>query len=123
MSRRGKMHREAKRSLAPEGAHTCTAEWTWFGAPGRYNIAVQYFDLQGGAAKFALAVNNRPVADWLGDAILPSKRPNGDNSTRRTIQNVDLKPGDQIRIRGTPDKGDPAELDYIECKLYAEESL
>jgi alpha-glucuronidase len=99
---------------APKGMHPCTAEWTWTGAPGRYSIAVQYFDLQGGTAKFTLTVNNQPVATWLSDADLPSKRPNGDNSTRRTMSNIDLKPGDQIRIQGTPDGPDPAALDYIE---------
>jgi alpha-glucuronidase len=77
---------------------------------------VQYFDLQGGAAKFAVVVNNRPIADWIADANLPSKRPNGDNSTRHTILNVDLKPGDIIRIEGIPDGSDPAALDYIELR-------
>jgi alpha-glucuronidase len=93
---------------------TCSAEWTWTGQPGRYNIAIQYFDLQGGAAKFALIINSQPQAVWTADAILPSTRPNGDNSTRRTLPNIALKPGDTIRIEGTPDGPDPAALDYIE---------
>jgi alpha-glucuronidase len=92
----------------------CAADWTWSGTPGNYNIAVQYFDLQGGAAKFTLLINNQPAATWLADATLPSTRPNGDNSTRRTIRSIDLKPGDTIRIEGTPDGQDPAALDYIE---------
>jgi alpha-glucuronidase len=96
------------------GQPTCTAEWTWTAQPGTYNIAVQYFDLQPGAAKFALTINNQPQAAWLADAALPSTRPNGDNSTRRTIPSIDLKPGDTIRIEGTPDGQDPAALDYIE---------
>jgi alpha-glucuronidase len=95
--------------------HTpCVAQWTWSGPSGRFDIAVQYFDLQGGVAKFDLSINDKPAASWLADATLPSRRPNGDNSTRRAIQNVDLKTGDKIRVDGTPDKGDPAALDYIE---------
>ena len=101
-------------ALAPAEIHSCAAEWTWTGLAGRYNIAVQYFDLQGGSAKFTLAINNHPAADWPADAILPSIRPNGDNSTRRTIPNIALNPGDLIRIEGTPDGRDPAALDYIE---------
>jgi alpha-glucuronidase len=93
---------------------SCSAEWTYPGPAGRFNIAVQYFDLQGGAARFALTVNNQPAASWSADAVLPSKRPNGDNSTRHTVRGVDLKPGDVLRIEGIPDKGDPAALDYIE---------
>ena len=101
-------------ALAPEGTRICTAEWTWTGTPGRYSITVQYFDLQGGVAKFTLSVNKQPVANWQAGANLPSKIPNGDNSTRHTISNIDLKPGDTIGIDGAPDGQDPAALDYIE---------
>jgi len=93
---------------------SCTAEWTWSGPAARYSIAVQYFDLQGGAAKFSLLINNHPAATWLADANLPSTRPNGDNSTRYTIPNIALNPGDTIRIEGTPDGQDPAAFDYVE---------
>jgi alpha-glucuronidase len=101
------------RALAP-APYPCTAEWTYSGPAGRYNIAVQYFDLQGGAAKFELTINNHPAATWQADANLPSTRPNGDNSTRHTLENIALKPGDTIRIEGTPDGPDTAALDYIE---------
>jgi alpha-glucuronidase len=93
---------------------TCTAEWTWTGQPGAYNIAVQYFDLPGGAAKFTLTIDGQLQATWLAAAALPSTHPNGDNSTRRTSLNIALKPGDTIRIEGTPDGPDSAALDYIE---------
>ena len=101
-------------ALAPEAMRPCAADWNWTGAPGRYNIAVQYFDLQGGAARFTLSVNSQPQADWQADANLPSKLPNGDNSTRHAIRSIDLKPGDTIRVEGAPDGSDPADLDYIE---------
>jgi len=98
----------------PAGAHKCTAEWTYAGPPGRFDIAVQYFDLESGAAKFSLAVNGTSVAAWTADATLPSRRPNGDNSTRSTARSVELKPGDVIRVEGTPEGSDPAALDYVE---------
>ena len=101
------------RALAP-AAHPCAAEWTWPGPAARYNIAVQYFDLPGGAAKFTLLIDNHPAATWQADANLPSTRPNGDNSTRHTIPNIALNPGDTLRIVATPDGADPAALDYIE---------
>lgn len=105
-----------KAVMCGEGSsqHGCTAEWTYAGPAGRYNIAVQYFDLQGGAAQFTLEVGGQPVAAWAADANLPSVRPNGDNSTRYTAPCVQLKPGEVIRVEGTPDKDDPAALDYIE---------
>ncbi len=102
------------RALAPAETRVCTAEWTWHGPAGRYNIAVQYFDLQGGVAKFTLDVNGKPIAKWDADATLPSKRPHGDNSTRHAVSSVDLKPGDVLRVEGTPDGADHAAFDYIE---------
>lgn len=99
--------------------HGCSAEWTYNGSAGRFSVAVQYFDLQGGAAKFTLDVNGHPVASWIADATLPSHQPNGDNSTRYTARAVQLKPGDQLRVEGTPDGADPAALDYVEIEPAA----
>jgi alpha-glucuronidase len=92
----------------------CTAEWTYKGATGRFDIAVQYFDLQGGTARFELSVNGQSRGAWDADAQLPSRRPHGDNSTRYVVHEVTLKPGDTIRIQGTPEGVDPAALDYVE---------
>ncbi len=105
----------------------CTAEWTYAGPAGRFDIAVQYFDLQGGVAHFALDVNGKADASWAADATLPSRRPNGDNSTRYTARGpdgrgIDLKPGDTLRVEGTPDGSDPAALDYIEIDPAAGET-
>jgi alpha-glucuronidase len=102
------------RVLAPVGTKTCSAEWTWNGAEGRYNIAIQYFDLQVGVAHFTLKVNGQPFDAWAADATLPSRRPHGDNSIRRTLQNVELRYGDILRVEGTSDEADPAAFDYIE---------
>jgi alpha-glucuronidase len=101
---------------APKG---CSAEWTYTGNAGRFDIVVQYFDLQGGVAHFALNVNGKAIATWAADAKLPSRRPNGDNSTRFTARGLEgrgiqLKPGDVLRVDGAPDASDPAALDYIE---------
>jgi alpha-glucuronidase len=103
-------------ALPPENAaqRSCSAEWTYSAQAGRFNIAVQYFDLQPGAARFALKVNGTAAVNWTADDALPSNQPNGDNSTRCTVRGVDLKPGDVLRVEGAPDKADPAALDYIE---------
>jgi alpha-glucuronidase len=93
---------------------TCTAQWTYHGATGRFDIAAQYFDLQGGVARFTLAVNGKPAEAWSADDTLPSRHPNGDNSTRHLVHGIDLVVGDTIRIEAIPDHADPAALDYIE---------
>jgi alpha-glucuronidase len=101
-------------AVAPPETSHCAAEWTYSGAPGRFDVAVQYFDLQAGTAHFALSVNSEQIASWAAGAMLPSNRPNGDNSTRFTARGVALKPGDVLKVEGTPDASDPAALDYIE---------
>jgi alpha-glucuronidase len=100
------------------GEANCSAEWIFSGAAGRFNLAVQYFDQQGGLAKFAVSINGQPAtssdAGWTADARLPSSQPNGDNSTRHIVRGVALKPGDVIRVDGFPDGADQAALDYVE---------
>ena len=89
------------------------ATWT------KYDIAVQYFDLQGGTASFVLEVNQKTIGTWQAAAELPSRRPDGDNSTRIAFPSVELNTGDEIRIVGTPDnavQADHAVLDYIEIQ-------
>jgi len=108
-------------SAAPNG---CTAAWTYTGPAGHFNIAAQYFDLQPGTAHFTLSVNNQMVATWAADALLPSRRPNGDNATRLTARGpdghgIELKPGDVLLVKGTSDANDPAALDYIEIEPAA----
>jgi alpha-glucuronidase len=109
-----KAQQEHPIDVSPVEAPACSAEWTYNGPPGRYDIAVQYFDLQPGIAHFTLAVNDRQIVSWSANDSLPSKRPDGDNSTRFTMRGVELKPGDRLRVDGVPDGSDPAALDYIE---------
>jgi alpha-glucuronidase len=109
------------KAVTCQGRLSCTAEWTYKGEAGRYDMAVQYFDVQGGVATFVLTVNGKPVTAWSADAALPSWRPNGDNSTRFTAHGVELKPGDVVRVEGTPDRSDPAALDYVEVEARGNE--
>jgi alpha-glucuronidase len=99
---------------------TCIAEWTYTGHAGRFNIAVQYFDLPGGVAHFTLGINGTGIVSWAADAKLPSNHA-GDSSTRFTARGpdgrgIELKPGDTLRVEGAPDGKDLAALDYIEIE-------
>lgn len=92
----------------------CAASLQFGGQPGWYRIAVQYFDVTGGAARYRLLVAGQPVDAWAADLDLPSENPNGHTSTRRTASAVTLRPGDEIRIEAQPGGNDHAALDYIE---------
>jgi alpha-glucuronidase len=92
----------------------CTASWHFGGQPGWYALATQYFDVSGGAAAFRLLVAGQVVDEWRADRDLPSPKPNGHTSTRRTTSGIALRPGDEIRIEARTDGNDRAALDYVE---------
>jgi alpha-glucuronidase len=85
---------------------------------GSYSIAVRYFDLRTGKAQYDLLLNGKSLAHWTADATLPpaavDAHLDGSTSTLFTVSGVRLKPSDTITLRGTPDQGEPAPVDYIE---------
>jgi alpha-glucuronidase len=100
-------------ACAPEAA-TCSAQMKFNGAGGWYEIDVEYFDLSDGISKFKITVNDHVVDEWRADMLLPGKEPSADSSARHRIKELTLRPGDVIRIEGTPDGAERAPLDYLE---------
>lgn len=94
----------------------CAASFTFQGPAGWYNLAAQYFDTLLGASRFSLWVNRQEIAHWRANDHLPSFRPDADSSTRFTARWVALRSGDQITVRGVPDGGEAAALDYVEIR-------
>jgi len=92
----------------------CSASFRFEGQPDQYDIAVQYFDERDGASRYKLFAGDRPIAEWLADDTLPSDKPNGHTSTRKTVTGVALRPGDKIRIEAKADANDHADIDYVE---------
>ena len=93
----------------------CSATMKFSGAPGWYDLRVEYFDQPRGVAHFRVLVGEQLVDEWAGDLELPRTfRFDSTSSTRRLIPGIALRPGDEIRIEGRPDGNDPAGLDYIE---------
>jgi alpha-glucuronidase len=95
-------------------AVACSAQTKFNGAAGWYEVDVEYLDLSDGTSKFKVSVNDQVVDEWRADMLLPGKEPSADSSVRRRIKGIALRPGDVIRIDGTPDGAERAPLDYIE---------
>jgi alpha-glucuronidase len=95
---------------------SCSASFVFTGTPGWYDLDIQYFDENSGAARFQLEVANQLVKTWTANASLPARAANGDSSTRKSVAGLALRPNDEIRITGTPDGDDHASLDYVEIK-------
>jgi alpha-glucuronidase len=91
-----------------------SVSFQYSGKPGRYDLSVQYFDQKEGTSAFTLLVAGRPVAHWLAEDSLPSTRPDGHTSTRRTVKGLSLKPGNEIRIDAVADGAEHACIDYVE---------
>jgi alpha-glucuronidase len=101
-------------------AEPCTAAFQFNGKPGWYNLGVEYFDQNNGVSRFRVFVGQQCIDHWLADADLPSRRPDGSSSTRRLITGVALRPGDEMRVEGTPQGDEPAPLDYVEVTPSAQ---
>ncbi|HEY4904271.1 MAG TPA: alpha-glucuronidase family glycosyl hydrolase [Candidatus Sulfotelmatobacter sp.] len=105
-----------KAVVCPVVGQSCEAKLRFRGAPGRYDVDVEYFDQNNGVSKYRVFVGTRLIDEWLADAHLPATQPNGDSSTRHRIPGVALQPGDELRIDGVPDEGERAPLDYVEIR-------
>jgi alpha-glucuronidase len=97
-------------------AKKCTASTQFEGAAGWYDLRVQYFDLPVGASRFRVFINGQLVDEWTADDKAPARKLDASASSRREIKGIALRKGDQIRIEGSPDKSEPAALDYIEIR-------
>jgi alpha-glucuronidase len=100
------------------GEAECSAERTWEGPDGWYDVTVQYFDLPDGRSRFSLSIGSHDVAGWVADDTLPSDKLNGHTSTRHVIRGVAIHRGDVVQVTGHPDGPEKAPLDYIEIREH-----
>jgi len=102
------------KAVACSGKPACTATAKFNGEPGWYTLHIEYFDQSNGASHYRAYVGAQLVDEWTATLRLPTIRLDSTSSTRRVIENIALRPGDEIRIEGRPDGGELAALDYLE---------
>jgi alpha-glucuronidase len=87
---------------------------------GTYSVSVRYFDLRTGNAQYELLINGKSLAHWTANDRLPpaavDPHLDGSTSTLFTVPDVRLKPKDTLTLRGVPDQGEAAPVDYIEVE-------
>jgi alpha-glucuronidase len=93
-----------------------TVRLRYDGEPGWYDLVVQYFDEDDGISRFTLSIEDQTIDSWQADHKLPTptRRVDAHSSTRRRVQGVALRRGDDIRIEGISDGGERAVIDYVE---------
>lgn len=106
-------------AIACENATVCQATAVLQQPVGWYNVTVQYFDQNNGASRFQLFLNRQQIGTWIADDDLPSNLPNGHTSTRHVIPRVAIRPGDVLRLVGSPNGGEAAPVDYLQLKPAA----
>ena len=94
----------------------CSATFVYRGAEGVHPIRVRYFDQNNGIARFRALIGDKVIGEWAAADRIPTRRIDGSSSALHAIEGVALRPGDEIRIEGTPDGGETAALDYIEIQ-------
>lgn len=94
---------------------TGTAQTTFNGSRGTYDLIVWYFDETDGITSFVVYVNDEIVAEWSADQDLGSDALDAKSLTTYTISNVSLSTGDIIIIESTAQHYDYARVDLLEC--------
>ena len=97
-------------------AAKCAATFRYNGAAGAFQVRVRYFDTNTGASRFRALVGNKVISEWIANDRVPTRKIDGSSSALRAIEGIALRPGDEIRIEGTPDSAETAALDYIEIR-------
>jgi alpha-glucuronidase len=100
----------------PEGTSVGSLRVRFAGEAGPHDIRVQYFDEEDGVSTYRLFVDDEMLDEWEADSHVPTPTtlPDAHSSSRRTVSNVMLGPGDEIRVEGRADAGERAGIDYIE---------
>lgn len=85
---------------------------------GKYDIAVNYYDITGGISHWKLFINNEQIGEWDGDheytlGHAPSVYLDGHSASRVTFRGVSVKKGEELKVWGQPDGIEQAALDYV----------
>ncbi|HMQ92170.1 MAG TPA: carbohydrate-binding domain-containing protein [Amaricoccus sp.] len=107
------------RLLRSSGTDPARANAFFEGEDGVYDIDVGYFDENDGAAQLSLFVNGRQIDSFVWDQDLGSA--NAGNATRavHTINDVEMRTGDLLELRGSGDGGEPMRTDYFDFAMTA----
>ena len=94
---------------------TGSANFTFFGPPGEYQVVVGYFDEKDGAATYEFARGTDIIDQWSADQNLGSSSANSYTATDRTVAtNLQVNFGETFTINGINDQGESVRVDYID---------
>jgi len=95
---------------------TGTAQFTFNGPSGIYDLDTAYFDENDGTSNFSLSVNGAVKDSWTANQDLGSAGVASSNLVVRTTKEVALNMGDTITLTGAFQQWEYARIDYVEYK-------
>ena len=94
---------------------TDTADSTFSGALGKYDVYVGYFDEDDGVGNLQLSIGGAPIAAWQLDQNLGSAYADAKTLVRKKVASgVSINKGARIEIKGTLNQKEWARVDYID---------
>ncbi len=93
---------------------TARATYGFTALDGLYDIGVGYYDENDGAASMAILVNGVSVASWVWNQNLGSAQVVTATRALFTAQDVELRAGDVVELRGQANAGEPLRTDYLD---------
>ena len=94
-------------SLKASGARKGTAQGTFQGPEGRYQIQVGYYDESDGRSKASLSIGGQ-TKSWVFDQNIDAV------GTTQVVDEMLLKPGDAFTLTGEQQAGEYARFDYVD---------
>ena len=84
----------------------------------RESAACATLSFIGGRARWSVTLNGKTLGSWIGNnedtlGHAPSTFLDGHSATRVTFHGVRVRPGDTLKIVGTPQGAELAPLDYV----------
>jgi hypothetical protein len=91
--------------ISTSGKGSATAKFNQ--PPGTYDVIISYADEKGGQGDVSFLVNGKQKLSWKLNEDVSCWR-------RKTIRNIKFKTGDEIKITGKADQGEPVRIDFVE---------
>ncbi len=98
-----------------EGNETGTADYTFTGLSGAYNVVVTYFDESDGEGNLTANLNGEQLDSWAFDQDLGNTKVSRNNRVQRVVaEDITINPGDVFSLGGEREGGESTRVDYVE---------
>lgn len=99
--------------IQASGGGARTAELTWNGGDGTFDIEIRYYDENDGAGTMAVRLDGTEIDRWQWDDTSGGNAAQAHSLRSRVIEDVALRDGDVLRLEGVQDRAELMRVDYL----------